>query len=586
MARLSNKGTTQRAPQTGASVPELPDFSPQLAELPGGQETNAAMQRWWDIVRQRIEFTDVGINGRMQTFTKTIGGITGTITVLEEITSDVEDYLESRYTLSVTAGAVATGITVFSRTGPDTNISYIAFQADRFLINTASGNKQIFSVSATEVLFGNVLTVNLANSQLYMGTGTYANANTYFYVDTVSGGRMSLGSKFVWDGSNLTLDGTITATAGSIGGWAINSTTISRNNAILDSAGQLILGTSNDIIYISAVDANYRLWVGDTTAASASFSVTKQGVMFSSGATIVGSITFASINRTLTTDNIIYLTWQGNSGLNVPGFYAQHETAAGGGVALLAVGTNANSAVFYTKARGSFGALTAVSTDDIIGGNSFQAYTGSTWTTLSATRSGITNSTGTPYYFINVGGVSATNYYWIFNYDGKLYFNDTFTPSNSFGSPYVSDALANIYRSAAGTVKTDGAFVVTGSLTAAAISGTTGGFSGTVTVTNANATIDVTNGTVTARSAINNGTSRYNWGTTSNHSIEIFTNNTSIWFFGSDGHFKAQAGKQIRSLAATGWTVPLYDDANTIEFQASGGQIFGRINGGAAILLG
>lgn len=347
MPRLANKGTTQRAPQTGASVPELPDFSAALAEVDGGS-TNSSLQRWWDLVRQRIEFNNGSVDGRFQEFTKTIGGITGRITVEEEITSRMKDYLSSRYTINVAAGAVLTGITVFSETGPDVDVSYIAVQADRFFVNTATGgNKQIFSVSATEVLFGNVLVIDLVGAKLYMGTGTYGNANTPFYVDTAAGGRLSLGSKFTWDGSTLTLTGTITATAGAIGGWVIGPTYIrdasglvgmssavtggddirfwagnatmgsatfrvteagvltatsgtvggwtlsattlsSASNVVIDSAGTIALGTSNDILYMSAADATYRIWAGNVTAGSASFSVTKAGALFSTSGTIGG----------------------------------------------------------------------------------------------------------------------------------------------------------------------------------------------------------------------------------------------------------------------------------------------------------
>ena len=45
-----------------------------------------------------------------------------------------------------------------------------------------------------------------AGTKVHSGTGTYSNANTGFYFD--ASGRMSLGSKFVWDGSDLSLSGT------------------------------------------------------------------------------------------------------------------------------------------------------------------------------------------------------------------------------------------------------------------------------------------------------------------------------------------------------------------------------------------
>lgn len=499
MSRLTDKGFIARAPQTAASVPELPDFNAELAALPGGQETNASLQRWWDVIRQRIEFNNGSVDSRISqitanfdngvntlqaqitheeevradadsalateidTVSASVDGVIASVSILSSALATATGYLESRWTVNVTAGPIVTGMTLFSSSGPDTDVSYIAFQADRFQVNTASGgNKQIFSATATEIKLGSVLTVDLANTKLYVGTGTYANANTYFYVDTTSGGRMSLGDKFVWDGSALTVIGTITisnptsfgvnyagaaspgaaatsivsqgalatlnsaswatqvssrpteltdgrittaisaaglvisgvtpginvttgsaglylgadfmgyyngsawktymdnvgnfylggtsgslqwngttltivgggtfsgalsaasgtfagslsaatgtfagslsaatgsfsgsitSTSGTIGGWSIGSTTLTGGNATLDSAGEMILGTSNDVVYLSASNASYRLWVGNVTAGSAAFSVTKAGLLYATGATISGTITSTS----------------------------------------------------------------------------------------------------------------------------------------------------------------------------------------------------------------------------------------------------------------------------------------------------
>jgi len=67
------------------------------------------------------------------------------------------------------------------------------------------------------------------------------------------------------------------ADARTIAGWNIDSTTISKNNATLSSTGVLTLGTGDDVAIISAVDATYRVWIGDATAADAPFSVAKNG---------------------------------------------------------------------------------------------------------------------------------------------------------------------------------------------------------------------------------------------------------------------------------------------------------------------
>lgn len=503
MARLANKGFVARAPQTSGAVPELPDFSPQLAELPGGTETNAALQRWWDLVSQRIEFTnasdqkqffslktqftdgdttlaaaieeervvradaDTALAFDILTVSAEVDGLTASVAVIASALATAEGYLESRWTVNVTAGPIVTGMTLFSASGPDTEVSYVAFQADRFQINTSTGgNKLIFSGTGSAVKLGDVLTVDLANTKVFIGVGTYGNANTPWYVDTSGGGRMSLGSKFTWDGATLTIDGngtfsgTITASAGAIGGWTIGATTLSGGNATLSSTGFLLLGTSNDVVILSSADSTYRLWVGNVTAGSAAFSVTKAGVLFASGATITGNTTLISTNRILATDNGAYTTWQGDSAINIPGFYAQHETNAGGGFASVGVGTNAPSAIFLSRSRGSFGALTTITTDDVIGAIGFTAYNGATWNTYGVIRSGISNSTSTPFLYMEADTALT-----LVVTTGKLFFSAAGGPLNAFGAPsYMSDQTANLYRSAAGTMKTDGHFVVGGNL--------------------------------------------------------------------------------------------------------------------------
>lgn len=157
-----------------------------------------------------------------------------------------------------------------------------------------------------------------ANSQ-YIGIGNPAPTS---YGNTVgawmgynSGAKLSLysdgnnyfqwnGSVLTWKGANTTLDasgnltatsatlsGTITASAGAIGGWTIGASTLTGGNAVLNSTGHLTLGTSNDIVRLDATDSTYRLWIGNATAASATFRVTKGGALTASSAVISGSIT-------------------------------------------------------------------------------------------------------------------------------------------------------------------------------------------------------------------------------------------------------------------------------------------------------
>lgn len=145
------------------------------------------------------------------------------------------------------------------------------------------------SVPSEQVLSGNL------NQILFSGKQAFD--------DTTAGFRMGLDEKdgiYKWiigDASSsvdwavttaatLTVKGTIVATSGTIGGWTINATTITGGNATLDSTGVITLGTGDDVFVASAADATYRLWIGNATAASAPFSVSKAGAMVSSSGTI------------------------------------------------------------------------------------------------------------------------------------------------------------------------------------------------------------------------------------------------------------------------------------------------------------
>ena len=83
----------------------------------------------------------------------------------------------------------------------------------------------------------------------------------------------------------VTQGGALTSTSGEIAGWTIAATSLAKNNATLHSSGYLVLGTGNEIIRLDAADADYRLWIGHSSAASAPFSVTKAGV-----ATMIGGV--------------------------------------------------------------------------------------------------------------------------------------------------------------------------------------------------------------------------------------------------------------------------------------------------------
>lgn len=102
--------------------------------------------------------------------------------------------------------------------------------------------------------------------------------------------------------------GTITANAGSIGGWSLSGSTLSKNNVILDSAGQIQVGaTAANSVYLKS-SGDYVIWAGNNTPdANAKFRVHKDGTLyavgavFGTGSSIAGYATSAQLTAVNTT---------------------------------------------------------------------------------------------------------------------------------------------------------------------------------------------------------------------------------------------------------------------------------------------
>jgi hypothetical protein len=127
------------------------------------------------------------------------------------------------------------------------------------------------------------ITLDGTNKKIYIGTGTYKNSNTSFYVDNNS--QFSLGDRLFFDGTNLTIAGKVTADSGYLGGidgWIIDSGLI-RNNL-----STLFLDAANNSIYIK------------TTAGGNPDLILKKGALSVIGGSTV-NVTVATINDSLPT---------------------------------------------------------------------------------------------------------------------------------------------------------------------------------------------------------------------------------------------------------------------------------------------
>ena len=77
--------------------------------------------------------------------------------------------------------------------------------------------------------YGSIGGLEIESNKIYFGTGTYNNSNTEFYVD--NSGQFSLGNKLSWNGSALSVSGTITITGGDLAGVTTNTISGSFNEA-------------------------------------------------------------------------------------------------------------------------------------------------------------------------------------------------------------------------------------------------------------------------------------------------------------------------------------------------------------------
>ena len=96
-------------------------------------------------------------------------------------------------------------------------------------------------------------------------------------IGEVTANSINLGNKFTWDGTTLTIVGDVTADSGEIGGWSIGADML--------SAGS---GADNYVALSSDDASDFRIWAGDLLGNNAPFWVKKDGSMRASSGEIAG----------------------------------------------------------------------------------------------------------------------------------------------------------------------------------------------------------------------------------------------------------------------------------------------------------
>lgn len=192
---------------------------------------------------------------------------------------------------------------------------------------------------------GNIL-MSTTGASIYNGTVTSAgNLSGDGFALNSSGLKVAKGT------NSITLnaaDGTITANAGTIGGWTLGTSTLSKNNVILDSAGQIQVGaTAATSVYLKS-SGSFVMWAGNNTPdANAKFRVGSDGVLYATGATITGNITANAIALGATYNGTSMTTIQSNAAtgataLQPNGTLTGNVSGTVGGVAVATVTSGAS----------------------------------------------------------------------------------------------------------------------------------------------------------------------------------------------------------------------------------------------------
>lgn len=77
-----------------------------------------------------------------------------------------------------------------------------------------------------------------------------------------------------------------------LSGFDVTSTYIATSNVLFTSTGRVVVGSAitGEAVFLDSTEASFRIWVGATTAETASFRVDKTGKMWANGAVITGSL--------------------------------------------------------------------------------------------------------------------------------------------------------------------------------------------------------------------------------------------------------------------------------------------------------
>jgi len=119
-------------------------------------------------------------------------------------------------------------------------------------IKATSGSIGGWVLDTTELSGTNAVLKSSGVLSLGSGTDNYNQANRIYIDGSTSNGRMSIDTGFRYASNALTIDGNAT-----IGGWTINSSTITGGNVTLNSAGEIKVGTITDATTTATTNSGF-----------------------------------------------------------------------------------------------------------------------------------------------------------------------------------------------------------------------------------------------------------------------------------------------------------------------------------------
>jgi hypothetical protein len=212
-------------------------------------------------------------------YSPTIGGQQGYISSLFKVGTAPSIYLDARQNPRkiFIGGVIPSGQTEYSGAFNNTNTNVYLDSSGKFSLgnklsydgtnlsvngsititnpSTANNGGAVGSFSNGDALTGgSIAGVTIASTKIYIGTGTFGNANTSFYVDNT--GQFSLKDKLTWNGTTLSITGNINISGGDAA-TKISDAALSGSNAqgtanSAASAASTAQGTANSAVSAAA----------------------------------------------------------------------------------------------------------------------------------------------------------------------------------------------------------------------------------------------------------------------------------------------------------------------------------------------